>query len=220
MASLSSLAPAVRKYWIIWSVNNRIRIRIDNEQLTFIVKVKVTQSCPTLCNPMDYTAHRILQARILEWVAVPFSRGSSQPRDWTQVSRIVGDFFTSWATRKPTREATREALNLYKQLQCVWHCPTCATCIMSFVSENNPMGQVLQWLLFSRWRSRCWEVSQIVQPHVVTWARASLWKQPGYAHRPHLNPLHTLPSECFVLFCFDLIVFTFVFSFKPIWCRF
>ena len=45
-----------------------------------------------------YTAHGILQARILEWVAFPFSRASSQPRDWTQVSYIVGGFFTSWAT--------------------------------------------------------------------------------------------------------------------------
>ena len=44
-------------------------------------KVKVAQSCPTLCDPMDYTDHRILQARVLEWVAFPFSRESSQPRD-------------------------------------------------------------------------------------------------------------------------------------------
>ena len=56
--------------------------------------LKVPQSCPALCDPMDYTAHGILQARILEWVAVPFSRGSSQPRDQTQVSRIAGIFFT------------------------------------------------------------------------------------------------------------------------------
>ena len=51
-----------------------------------------------LRNPMDYTVHGILQARILEWVAFPFSRGSSQPRDWTQVSLTAGRFFTSWAT--------------------------------------------------------------------------------------------------------------------------
>ena len=44
------------------------------------VKVKVPQLCPTLCNPMDYTVHGNLQPRILEWVAFPFSRGSSQPR--------------------------------------------------------------------------------------------------------------------------------------------
>ena len=59
------------------------------------VKVKVAQSCLTLCDPMDYTVHGILQARILEWVAIPFSRGSSQPRDQTQVSRIAGKFFIS-----------------------------------------------------------------------------------------------------------------------------
>ena len=45
------------------------------------VKVKVAQLCPTLCDPMDCIVHGILQARILEWVAFPFSRGSSQPRD-------------------------------------------------------------------------------------------------------------------------------------------
>ena len=56
-------------------------------------------SCVRLCDTMDYTVHGILQARILEWVAVPFSGGSFQPRDWTQVSHIAGGFFTSWATR-------------------------------------------------------------------------------------------------------------------------
>ena len=64
------------------------------------LKVKVAQSCLTLCNPMDYAVHGILQARILEWVAVLFSRGSFQPRDWTQVLHIAGGFFTSWATRE------------------------------------------------------------------------------------------------------------------------
>jgi len=54
-----------------------------------------SQSCPTLCDPMDYTVHGILQARILEWVAFPFSRGSSQSRDRTQVSCIAAGFFTS-----------------------------------------------------------------------------------------------------------------------------
>ena len=64
------------------------------------VKVKVAQPCPTFCNPMDYRIHEILQARILEWIAFAFSRGSSQPRDRTQVSFIAGRFFTSWATRE------------------------------------------------------------------------------------------------------------------------
>ena len=63
--------------------------------------MKVAQSCPTLCNPMDYTVHGILQARILEWVAFPFSRASSQPRDWTQVSRIAGGFLPAEPQGKP-----------------------------------------------------------------------------------------------------------------------
>ena len=50
--------------------------------------------------PWDYTVHGILQARILEWVIVPFSRGSSQSRDQTQVSRFSGRFLTSWGTRE------------------------------------------------------------------------------------------------------------------------
>ena len=65
----------------------------------------VTQLCPTLCDPMDCgppgsSVQEILQARILEWVAIPFSRGSSQPRDRTQVSLTAGRFFTVWATRE------------------------------------------------------------------------------------------------------------------------
>ena len=55
-------------------------------------------SCVQLCDPMDYTVHGILQAKLLEWVTFPFSRGSSQSKDWTQVSRIADRFFNSWAT--------------------------------------------------------------------------------------------------------------------------
>ena len=64
------------------------------------VKVKVIQSCLTLWDPMDYTVHDILQARIAEWVAFPFSRESSQPRDWTHISLTAGGSFTSWGTRE------------------------------------------------------------------------------------------------------------------------
>ena len=62
-------------------------------------------SCVQLCDPMNCSptgssVHWILQARILEWVAYPFSRGSSQPRNQTWVSCIAGRFFTSWATKE------------------------------------------------------------------------------------------------------------------------
>ena len=67
---------------------------------------EVTQSCPTtLCDPIDcslpgFSIHWIFQARVLEWVAISFSRGSSRPSDGTQVSSIACGFLTSWATRK------------------------------------------------------------------------------------------------------------------------
>ena len=70
-----------------------------------VKKALGTQSCWTLCNCMDcgppgFSVHGILQARILEWVAIPFSRESSWPRNWTWVSCIAGRFFTVWATRE------------------------------------------------------------------------------------------------------------------------
>ena len=67
--------------------------------------VKVAQWCLTFCDPIYYTVHGILQARILEWVAFPFSRESSQPRDRTQVSHVAGGFFTNWAIREAPSES-------------------------------------------------------------------------------------------------------------------
>ena len=59
---------------------------------------------PVNCSPLGSSVHRILQARILqailEWAAIPFSRGSSWPRNWTCISCIAGRFFTIWATRE------------------------------------------------------------------------------------------------------------------------
>ena len=60
----------------------------------FIIHSLVTESCPSLCDPVDYTVPGIFQARILKWVAVPFSRGCSQPRYQTQISCTAGRFFT------------------------------------------------------------------------------------------------------------------------------
>ena len=67
--------------------------------------VLVIQSRLTLCDPTDcslpgFSVHGILQAKILEWIAIPFSRGTSQPRYWTLVSCIAGRFYTVWATGK------------------------------------------------------------------------------------------------------------------------
>ena len=79
-----------RAFWIIGNITSILQWG----------KVKVTQSCPTLCDAMDYTVYGILQARTLEWFAFPFSRGFSQPRDRTGVSCIAGRSFTNWAIRE------------------------------------------------------------------------------------------------------------------------
>ena len=124
--------------FLICKINNIHAVDHFKVILYALGEVKVTQSCPTLCNPLDSTVHGILQARMLEWIAVPllqgtfptqgsnpglphcrqilyqlshresprilewvahpFSRGSSQPRNQTRVSCIAGRFFTSWAT--------------------------------------------------------------------------------------------------------------------------
>ena len=108
-------------------------------------------SCVPLCYPMDYTVHEILQARILEWVAFPFSTGSSQPRDRSQVSCIVGGFFTSWTTREAhfDKGVYRDSVYLMKMYfrstcmhansKSLQSCPTlCDTMNVSSVHEDSP----------------------------------------------------------------------------------
>ena len=94
-----------------------------------LVKVLAAQLCLTLCNPMDCSppgssVHGILQVRILEWVAIPFPRGSSHPRYQNQVSCISGRFFTIWATRKDGRRSRKKKYRDTKResdLPKVWH---------------------------------------------------------------------------------------------------
>ena len=86
---------AMQRRWV-WSLARELRTHM---------KVFVVQSCPTPCNSMDCSLPGsyvlgILLARILEWIAIPFSRQSSPPSDWTRVSCIAGRFFTFWATRE------------------------------------------------------------------------------------------------------------------------
>ena len=80
---------------------------------------RLTLCDPTDCSPSGSSVHGILQARVLEWVTISFSRGSSQPRDWTWVSRIAGRHFTIWATRevKPENEKIlKSVLEILKTL--------------------------------------------------------------------------------------------------------
>ena len=142
------------------------------------VKVKVTQSRLTLCNCMDHT----LQARILQWVAVHFSRVSSQPRDWTQVSCIAGGFFTTWATREARndQEGLWILISSVIQVSSQFHAVSCAhlndwhSSCLNLPSLNHPFipSPVLlpsvilsryislqMWLLFFTFAKVCFYVS-------------------------------------------------------------
>ena len=111
----------------------------------FDIGTEVAQSCPTLCDPMDCSlpgcsVHGIFQARVLEWVAISFSRRSSQPRDRTRVSHIVGRRFIVWATR--------EVLNLKPN-------PQYASCgrnrwMTALTGRDNSRAEQL-WPLLQHW---------------------------------------------------------------------
>ena len=129
--------------------------------------VLVAQSCPTLCDPMDCSppgssVHGILQARILEWTAISFSRGSSQPRDQTWVSCIAGRFFTIWVTRGALANSFSD--------------PKGKTCLQS-LRKNLPVHKasleapflVLKTLFPSSWeiKSRAADFSEWLVPDVT-----------------------------------------------------
>jgi len=127
------------------------------------VEVLLTQSCLTLCNSMDCSlpassAHGILQTRMLEWVAIPFSRKSSQPRNPTQVSCNAGRFFSVWVTREAPKEVV--VPNIMQLFCCcclvAQPCPTLCDCVNcsppGFPVHGIHQARILEWvdLSFSR----------------------------------------------------------------------
>ena len=96
-------------------------------------KVWVAQSCLTLCDPMDCSpqgssVHGIFQVRMLEWVVISYSRGSSRPRDRTRVSCIVGRFFIIWATREASPTVHRNSVIIHTHT----HTYMCAYILLNF----------------------------------------------------------------------------------------
>ena len=125
----------------------------ENYRPISLMKVKeseVAQSCLTLCDPMDCSLphssiHGIFQAGVLEWVAISFSRGSSWPRDQSQVSRIVGRRFTIWATREVITDEHRRKnpqQNFSKQITATHQ--KAHTSWISWVYSRNAMIQYMQ----------------------------------------------------------------------------
>ena len=111
---------------------------------------EVAQSCPTLCDPMDCSLpgsslHGILQARVLELAAISFSRGSSQPRDRTQVSRIPGRCFNLWATR----EAPSGSIKWYNYIE-----EKNKTNLAGFLKSIKHVSTLWPWKSNSRYLSK------------------------------------------------------------------
>ena len=154
------------------------------------MKVLVSQSCPTLCHPMncspsDSSAHGILQARILEWVAISFFRGSSWPRDRTLVSCIAG----WWVTGKPRQKnvlggkgkisSQRDiVLNFLKEEMYIYDSPSIVYCwwILEGFLKSSTHSLLHEYNLFDH----VYESIEILSSHSYKWIDStfySLWSQ-------------------------------------------
>ena len=151
-----------------------------------LVTSEVAQSCPTLCNPMDYSlpsssVHGIFQAIVLEWIAISFFRGSSWPRDRSCVSHIVDRRFTIWAIRK-VQFSTRTQFSSVAQSG-----PTLCDPMDCSLPGSSVHGIfqaiVLEWIAISfsrgsfRPRDRT-QVSRIVDRRFTIWATREVWRRP------------------------------------------
>ena len=150
---------------------------------------EVAQPCLILCDPMDCSLpgsslHGILQARVLEWVAISFSRGSSRPRDWTPVSCIAGRRFNLWATREAlsffksqpeshtSEMASPLTLHLYSQLM-IWYT------IVHWTSPRQQPG-ILRWLcevVTSARNSLIWNLSPYFQHSLINYSNPHIPKE-------------------------------------------
>ena len=144
----------------------------------------VTQSCLLLCNPKDCSlpgssVHGIFQARILEWVASSFSRGSSPPRDGTRVSHIAGRFFTVWATRHILKITFRQ--------QCMVWCLVCLSFVVLYLPLTPSLGEMVAF----RFSCGNWGSG-------VLWQDAEAWllvAGSGFQLKPFVQKFSSLPTN-------------------------
>ena len=112
--------------------------------------MNVSLSCPTLCDSMDYTVHGILQARTLEWVAFPFSRGSSQPRDQTQVSCMAGRYFLPAEPQGKPKNTGVGSLSLLQWIfltqELNWGFLHCRRILYQLSYQRSP--RILEWVAY------------------------------------------------------------------------
>ena len=123
------------------------------------MKVKVLQSCQTLCDPIDYRDHGILQARILQWVAFPFSRGSSQPRNWTRSPTLKADSLPAEPQGKPENAGVGSLLLLQwifptqESNWCLLHYKQILYQPTSLSYQGSPKCLVHSWKRWTVWSS-------------------------------------------------------------------
>ena len=111
------------------------------EEEVLVVQLCLTLGDPIDCSPLgssvqeERNVHGIFQARILEWVAISFSRGSSWPRDWSRIACIAGGFFTVWATRETPLKVHQELLSV-----CVCVCVCVCVSIRCIIYSIHPLN--------------------------------------------------------------------------------
>ena len=169
------------------------------------VKAKslVTQSCPTLWNPMNCSpsgssVHGSLQTRILEWVIISFSRGSSWPRNWTRVSCIAARLFTNWATRED--DPWVENVSLSRK----WQPPP--ECLLGeFHGQRSLVGYCPRGHEESDWLTLSLSLSSIKSSKIV-WGRVLPWR----LHYCFLaaSPLSLQPFPSLISNCSNLLFVT------------
>ena len=142
--------------------------------------MKVAQSCPTLCDPMDCIVHWIFQARILEWVAFAFSRGSSQPRDWTQVSN-PGLLHCRWVLYQLSHQGKRRTLECvaypFSRGSSLPRNQTGVFCIAGRFFTNWAMREALKGKIYS-WDARiiqCMKILSVWCTTLIEWKTKNRW---------------------------------------------
>ena len=171
--------------------------------------MKVAQSCLTLCNPTDYKVHGILQVRMLKWIAFPFSRGSSWPRNWTGVSHIAGRsffFLTNELSGKPILSLSHVQLFLtpWTEVACQAFCP------WDFPGKNTGVNQcsLLQEIFLTQGLNLCllhWQTGSLPLSHqgslaeVTRFSVCLLEKQNSFpSHRSSVESTHFLKDKQWV----------------------
>ena len=169
----------------------------------FSMCVLVAQLGLTLCDPMDcsplgYSVHGILQARILEWVSIPFSSGSSQPRDHTWVPCIAGRFFTIWTTRE-AKFLLPPSFLFHSGLQWIRWCPPT-------LGRENQLRRI-HWITCSAQNTLTLTPRNHIpfQPSQISHHRISLWASVSYSQldspspawfSPLCAPSYPTPAPC------------------------